>query len=139
MANSYFTLKTSSIGDTGKKFSVLQSGYSPMIYRTANVQPTIDGKIDVTMGAVFEKHEYVVKVRQTEDRSDYGSLSDLQTLYRLNNPNATPSNVLKLTDHFGSDHNVVMMGEFTAQFVGTMIEGETAWAMVKCLFQFIPA
>lgn len=132
----YFILENSDETLT-KKFRVIYSGYKRNVQKAGTIENTLDGELDITMGSIKERHSYIVRVRENEPETGFGSKADLETFFRLNNPNATPSYVLKFTDHYGADHNAVMWGDFTEQTLGIMIEGQTAWFYVDCLFIFL--
>jgi hypothetical protein len=134
----YFTLQTDTPGSTPLKFGVLLQGYEQIIEKKQNVQETIDGGLDVSYGGIYEQHTYVIRIREQENRPGYGSKADLEALYRLNNPNAVPSPLFVLVDHFEKAHNVIMVGSFAPSPVGIMITGDQSWQTVKCIFKFIP-
>jgi hypothetical protein len=133
--NEYFTL-TNSTGSLSKHFQVLLSGYRPVLEKSQTVEKTLDGNIDVSMGGLYRRDEYLVRVRQQETRDGYGDLEDLRTFFSYNNPNGTPSNVLTLVTHNGEVFNVYMLGSFSEQLLGVMVEGVSAWYLVQCVFQF---
>lgn len=138
MANSYFTLTNSDLS-LSKKFGVIQSGYEPMLEKMQSIQTTLNGGLDVSYGGIYETHSYTIRIRETETRFGYGSKADLETFYRLNNPNLVPSPVITLTDHFGVSHECLMVGNYLPVPVGVMIEGDQSWMIIKCVFKFIPA
>lgn len=132
----YFSLTTSD-GNLSKQFQVLLSGYKPNLEKSQTVDKTIDGGLDISMGGLYRRDEYLVRVRQEETREGYGDLEDLRTFFSLNNPNGTPSNVITLVSHSGDAYNVVMLGSFSEQLLGVMVEGQSAWSLVQCVFQFL--
>ena len=136
-AFSYFTL-ISSDSSMNSKFRVILSGRRRMLQKKGSIETTIDGNLDAAIGSIQERHQYVVRVRETETEIGYGSMVDLEAFFRLNNPNGVPSTVITLIDHFGASHNVLMWGDFDDQLMGIDIEGVTAWSLVNCLFVFIP-
>jgi len=135
--NSYFTLATSD-GQLSRKFMVIQSGYEPVKEKMQTINTTINGGLDVSFGAIYETHSYIVRVRHTESREGYGSKADLETFYSLNNPNATPGPLLKLTDHYGVNHDVYMIGQNAPVPLSVSIEGSEAYFNVRCVFRFTP-
>ena len=137
MANPYITL-TDSAEQISKKFVVIFSGYEPLLDKVQTVNTTINGGLDAAFGGVYETHTYTIKIRETEPRAGYGSKADLESLFRLNNPNGTPSTVITLTDHYGNYHEVLMVGQYLPTPLSIMIEGDQAWMIVKCTFRFIP-
>ena len=134
--NEYFTLTTSDIG-LSKHFQVLLSGYKPNLEKSQTVDRTVDGALDISVGGLYRRDEYLVRVRQDETREGYGDLEDLRTFFSLNNPNGTPSNVITLVTHTEQVYNVVMLGSFSEQLLGVMVEGPSAWSLVQCIFQFL--
>lgn len=132
----YFIL-SDDIG-TSKKFGVLMNMYEPSLEKIQNIQTTLEGGLDSSMGGIYEAHIYTLRIRETEDRADYGDKADLEYFFRLNNPNGTPSNRLILTDHFGIEHHAYYIGNLVPQYAGIMIEGLNAWMLIKCVFKFIP-
>ncbi len=136
-SNSYFTLTTSS-GSLSKKFTVSQTGYQPGKTKQQSEQITIDGSLDISMGSIIERHIYTVKVRETEDRSGYGDLSDLDYFFSLNNPIGTPTNKLTFVDHHGVSQHCYMVGDHIPSPLSTVIEGGDAWFFVQCTLRIVP-
>ena len=129
----YFTL-TNSNGSLSKKFQVVLSGHKITLDKSQTVDKTLDGGLDISLGGLYERYEYLVRVRHEEERSGYGTLADLKTFFSYNNPNGTPSNVLTLTTHIGQEYYVFMVGSFSEQLLGVMVEGVNAWSLVQCTF-----
>jgi hypothetical protein len=121
--NSYIVLRSSD-QEIGKKFKAIQ--YAPSISRKGNVTQTSDG-LSVVIGISYDVHNMTLKVTDEVDDSDYGTRADLETYYRLNNPNGNPSCVLEYTDHYGTEWNAVLIGDLAAQAVTTIIEGTLAY------------
>jgi hypothetical protein len=71
---------------------------------------------------------FTVRVRHTEPATpdlydiEYGTKADLEYFYSLNNPNGSPSNILTFQNHFGTQINVVMAGDFNAQLQGIQVD-----------------
>lgn len=137
MAKAYFTL-TASDDSISKNFGVVLDGYTPSENKTGTITTTIDGQLDVAVGNIYVRHSYLVKVRQAETRDGYGTLDDLRYFYRLNKPNAEPSNIIGLVDHFEESHLVIMNGEFTPKPLSVLMEGEDSYWLVPCIFNFLP-
>lgn len=135
--NPYITL-TDSNSSKSKKFAVLQGGWQKSLNKLQTVDTTLDGNLDISVGAILEKHTYTIRVRETEDRDGYGTEEDLEYFYSLNSPGGTPSNVVTMTDHFGVSRDTYMLGEHTPSPIGVMLQGSTAWFITQCIFQFIP-
>lgn len=134
----YFTL-TNSTDTLSKQFMVLQSGYSPIKEKSMSVKKTLKGRWDVSQGAIYERHEYIIRVRE-EDEDPWGTTHDLDTFFSYNNPNpplGQPSSKLTMTDHFGAEHTVIMAGEFAPQTISAMVEGPNALFFIKVVFLFL--
>jgi len=132
----YFIL-TNSNNTLSKRFRVLFEGYVPIIEKSQTIDKTLDGGLDVSMGGLYETHEYLVRVRYEETDSNYGTMDELKTFFSYNNPNGTPSNVLILTTHFGVNYNVMMVGNFAEKLLGVMIDGIYSFYVIQCTFLFI--
>ena len=132
----YFILTNSNI-TLSKKFRVLFEGYVPTVEKSQTIDKTLDGGLDVSMGGLYETHEYLVRVRYEETDSNYGTMDELKTFFSYNNPNGTPSNVLILTTHFGVNYNVMMVGNFAEKLLGVMIDGIYSFYVIQCTFLFI--
>lgn len=144
--NPYIVLATST-GSPSYKFKVVEGGYNVVLDKAQTENETIGG-IDVAMGTVHEIHEYIVKVRQSrwiissgsyrQEEDDVGILSNLEDFYRLNNPKATPTNVITLTDHYGVVKSVYFVGQFPKKPVSSIIEGGNAIFFMQIRFRVIP-
>jgi len=132
----YFIL-TNSNTTLSKRFRVLFEGYVPTIEKSQTIDKTLDGGLDVSMGGLYETHEYLVRVRYEETDSNYGTMDELKTFFSYNNPNGTPSNVLILTTHLGVNYNVMMVGNFAEKLLGVMIDGIYSFYVIQCTFLFI--
>ena len=137
MAHYKYFILTNSNSSLSKKFRVILTSYNATLEKSQTISKTLDGNLDVSVGGIYETHQYAIRVKQTEDEEDYGSLNDLETFFMLNDPNGTPSNVLTLTDHYGVDYSVYYVGNFSKAIMGVSIEGENAWFVVQAAFQFI--
>ena len=133
--NSYFAL-TDSLG-SAKKFRVIFQGYEPLLDKVQSIQTTVDGNLDAAFGGIYETHTYNIKVREEENETGFGNKKELESYYRLNNPHGSPSNILILTDHYGGNHNIYMVGQHLPLPLGVVIEGPDAYFIVKCTFKFM--
>jgi hypothetical protein len=136
MQNDYFTLMNSD-GTLIRNFTVLQSGFSPAYEKSQTIEKTLDGNLDISLGGIYRRDEYVIKVREQEDREDFGTIDDLRTFFSYNDPNGSPSNVITFITHREIAYNIIMTGNFQEQYLGFMLEGDQSWALVKCTFQFL--
>jgi hypothetical protein len=136
---SYFILKNSD-GTREKRFRVVQGGYSDIFEKVQQVNKTIDGNLDVSIGSIQQRYMFSVRVRHTEVQSiepgipEWGNLGDLKYFYMLNNPAGTPSNEITFTNHAGDQTTVIMAGDFNTQTQGVLLEGPNAWFLVNCVF-----
>ena len=120
-----------------KKFRVIFQGYKRTKSKPKDFKKTIGGKIDYAVGTIYQAWMFTIKVRETESESGYGDKDDLETFFDYNAPQGTPSNIITMTDHFGVDHDVLMLGTFDEKTLGVNITGTTAWFHVLCTFQEI--
>jgi hypothetical protein len=133
MEVNYIWLKTSDGGSTlSKKFRVMAAGYDDGTAEKAeSVKRTIGGGLDYNAGAVYNSWAPTIRVRHNETESDYGDLGDLDYLYRLINPNGTPSNQITFIDHHQTSRVVYMVGSLQKAMMGCKVEGDQAWFMVR--------
>lgn len=121
--NRYITL-ASSTGSISKRFKVV--GMKPLWDPTDDVQRTINGTLDKSVGSVIATWQYMLRVRPTEEDSNYGTKGDLESLYLLRDPNGTPSDKITLTDHHGSTFECIFLGGYSPENVTTLLEGPSA-------------
>jgi len=132
VSNSYIELRTSDLTaeEDGYYFRVLWEGgdgYHAVYKKTTNMQPTVTGKTDFQVGHVRRVWRYLLKVYETDPSGgNYGTISDLETLFALNDPTASPSNVLTLVDHYEDSYEVYLVGQLDMTPITPRIEG-TAW------------
>jgi hypothetical protein len=132
MANKYITLSNSD-SSLSKQFKATAMK-TPWV-RTDSVEIALDGSPDKAAGVILHPYQYVLRVPyQVAEGSDYGTLAELKTLFELNNPNATPSDVITLTDHYGTEHEVIFTGETSPDPVSTLIDGNQAFFLVNVTF-----
>lgn len=124
----------------GGRYAVIQAdpGYTEQIRKAQSVNETIEGGLDVGMGGTYTTIKYMIRTRETEPDVNYGDLADLKAMFKLTNPAGTPSNVLKLTDHYGNAHNVYMLGAFEYQPLTVILEGQNAWFIIPVTLQVVP-
>lgn len=135
--NKYISLKSSD-DQFDFQFMVVEGGYHPIKEKKQSMDTTLDSDVDIAQGGIYTRHEYTLRVREEEaGGSNFGTLSDLDTLWSLSNPNATPSDRLTLTDHFGNTFTVVMMGDYSPEPFTTVLEGLYAWYYVKIILQVV--
>ena len=123
--NSYITL-TNSDSSLTRDFRVI--GYSPELQKTGTQRLTVTGKLDNQSGPILRRWRLVVKVYHTDPvGGSWGTLGDLRTLFELNDPGATPSNVITLTDFDTNTYTVYLVGRFSEKPKTQYLEGESAW------------
>ena len=128
MAEYAYVWLKSSDNSISKKFRVIAQGYDDgTLEKAENLERTIGGGVNQSQGAVYTIWNPIIRVRETETEVDYGNLSDIKTLYELNNPNGTPSNKITFIDHHGVQHLVLTSGAFKKALMGVKIEGNQAW------------
>jgi hypothetical protein len=130
---------TDSTASKSKRFRVIQGGYKPTLDKRQTIEETVNGGLDIATGAIYGGAQYTFRLTETENDGNYGSKSDLEYFYQLNNPNGTPSNILTVTDHFGVNHSGVFDGSLSPEPVTTIIEGTEAWFIVSVQFRFLPS
>jgi len=129
MSNEYIILEDSSSNQYYFRVLFPDGGYRPLWHKIQNMQLTVTGKVDMQVGPVLRQWTYSLMVSDSET-GNYGDMSDLRTLYQLNDPDGTPSNLLTLTDHYGNTHDVYLMGDMIEEPMSPKIEGSCAWFRV---------
>lgn len=135
----FFILKNST-NTLEKKFRVIHGGYSPITLKKATERTTIDGEWDISQGGLYNRHEYVLKIRDVEEDADYGDVSDMREFFSYNNPSPSPgnpSNQLHFTDHFGNEWIVMLSGDFMPMPLSVVMEGEYAQYNIKISLIFL--
>lgn len=122
MSNRYITLTDSS--SNAYKFRVIfggGDGYQVIYRKTANIKPTVTGKIDYQAGVVMREWLYVIRVYYSGDPNGvgWGVLSNLQTLFDSHDE-------VTLTDHYGTSYQVYMVGDLNTKPFTPQIESG-AW------------
>ena len=113
----YFVL-TNSNSSLSKRFRVISTMYGPVLEKSQSINHTLNGGIDISQGDIHETHTYGVRVRETEPDTNYGDRDDLKAFFMLNDPNGTPSDLITLTDHYGTNYDVYMTGQFGQALMG---------------------
>lgn len=137
MANKYFTLTNSNM-TLSRKFRVLHSSFDPIKEKSQTVRKTLNGQYDISVGGIFERHEYVIRVHATDPEAadGFGNKAELDTFFSYNNPNPVsgPSDKLFFEDHFGVDWLVKVAGDFAPKLLGVSTTGVNAVYHVKVVF-----
>lgn len=136
MANSYITLANSN-STLSKKFPVIFGGLNNSYAKNESIRDTVDGGIEHCVGSIRHIQRLTVKTWYTPP-TGYGSVADLRTLYMLKNPNATPSNIIKYTDHFNNPAwNVLLHGTFDENLLTIEIDNGLAIYIVNLNLLFL--
>ena len=131
--NSYFTLTTSN-GSFSKRFRVISEGYVNQFDKKQDIQTTLEGELDVSVGSIFGSWSFTLRLRYQEEDSNFGTLNDLIQFYKYNRTNGTPSNILTMIDHHGDTHYVIFAGTIQPTPFATALEGTEAWYYVAVNF-----
>lgn len=142
MANKWITFENSN-ASLSKKFRVAggpEGDYNDgNLSKSQEMNKTIGGGIDASVGAVYRSWNPTIMIRHEEDVSGYGDLEDLETFYSYNDPGGTITNIITFTDHHDSGSvDIIMMGDFAKQTLGVSIEGLNAWFYVKLELHEVP-
>lgn len=134
MAN-YITLTTSN-SSLSKRFKALEMN-TPLL-RMDTFDFTLGGKTDKQAGPVIRQWKYLFRVPiDTAEGTEYGSYSDFATFFALGNANATPSDVITMTDHWGGTQHtfsVYFEGDAIPTPLTTQITGGNAWYTIPVSF-----
>lgn len=132
MAEYPYIIFQNSAATLTKRFRVIAEGYDDgTLDKSVSINKTIGGGIDVSQGAIYQAWNPVIRVKQDEPDTNYGDLADLETFYSYNNPNGSPSDKITFTDHHGTTHTVVIIGEFKKSVLSARIEGSNAHYVVQ--------
>ena len=137
--NKYITIRDS-VSYKSKRFHVMFEGYLPSLDKSVDIKKAVNGGYDISVGATYEEHSFIIRCRGEDPNTDFGNIDDLEWFYRLSDPNpssGSPSNVLTMTDHFGLDHNVMMVGKFSRQSLTTIIEGQSSYFLAPVTMLFM--
>lgn len=138
MATNKYIILQNSNASLVRRFKAI--AMKPRSTRTDSMEYTLDGSPDKASGPIIRTFSYVLRVPQDDPAdSSYGMMSELTTLFNLTNPNATPNDILTLTDHYNQTHQCYFMGELAPEPLTTMLEGSNAWHIVEINLQEIPA
>jgi hypothetical protein len=122
----YITITTSG-SEISKKFYAILTGYTESHQKTQSIDENIEGDPLITNGGIIIRFSYILKLSYEMEDSTFGTKNDLIQMYDLNNPNAEPSDVLTLIDHYGISHTVKFEGPLELNPLTTMIDGEDSF------------
>lgn len=118
-----------------KWFTAIQ--YTPSLTKGDTIEYALDGSIDKQNGPVTTQFRYQLRVPCDTPPNNYGDYADLLAFFRLANSNLTPSDVIILTDHFGTAYDVYFVGNMSPEPLTTVLEGPNAWFLINITFQVI--
>ncbi len=128
--NNYITLTPSS--GSGYRFKAIEVAFPRR--RTDSIEYTLGGKVDKQAGPILVSWQYTLRVPidESEDGWQYGNYDDLLYLFNLNlSSGSGATDIIKLTDHYGVDHDTYFAGEMSPKPLTTMLEGVNAWHIVS--------
>jgi hypothetical protein len=110
---------------TSLRFAIYAADYADTMYETGRiVNKTIPGGVDITGGTLRRKWSPIIRVLFTEPRAGYGTVSELEDLYKVDGP-------ILWKDHYGQEYNAIITGDFQKSIKGVAIEGEGSVFMIK--------
>ena len=104
------------------------------IQSTDDFKITAGGQVEIAAGVLVDYFIYTFKVPAETADSNYGILDDLVYFFRLRNPNASPSSLLTLTDHYSNSHYVKFKDDIAPEPLTTQLIGPNAWHYVNVTF-----
>jgi hypothetical protein len=120
----YIVLSTPT-SSTSLRFAIYAADYADTMYETGRiVNRTIPGGVDITSGTLRRKWSPIIRVLFTEPRAGYGTVSELEDLYKVDGP-------ILWKDHYGQEYNAIITGDFQKSIKGVAIEGEGSIFMIK--------
>jgi len=127
----YIVLENSDRSISGRYRVMAQEYGDGVMLSGAQINKTIGGGVDVHMGKMFEMWSPVVKVRHTEPEDGYGTMDDLETLYKYVNLDTPPTRVITFYDHLQVRREVMFLEDFSKVLRLLQVEGTTAWYYVR--------
>lgn len=110
-----------------KKFTVLKQDYDDGTQeRSETIKKTISGGLSKDIGEIYTSWSMIIKVRAEEPKEGYGNRDNLEYFWKLNNPNATPSNIITFVDHRGYEYKVNIKGNMRKNLITVAVEGTEA-------------
>jgi hypothetical protein len=135
MAVNYIKLNDSRLSTTyEKQFKTVEM--APTLQRMDSVELTIGGKTDKQAGPVIKSWKYTLfmPIGTTGSTTAWGNSADFDTFFAYSNAFGTPTDVIRLTDHFGATHDVYFTGEATMQPLCTVLDGVSAYYLIPVAF-----
>ena len=128
------TLKSSD-SSINKKFRVARRTIQHN--RHESVSFTLDHNLDIERGGLYNLHQLVIMVRETETEAGYGDKDDLISIISLNNPNGTPTDVVTYIDNEGDTHTGYIVGNTSEKIIAVQVVGTEAWFYMELQFMEI--
>lgn len=126
-----YIILANSNASLSKKFIVLHAGYAPALEKVGARRLTVTGKVDNQVGPVLRRWRYILLVHASSPPTGYGTLANLKTLFELNDPWETPSNVITLTDFDEANYSVYLTGMLGERPVSYAISGTSVYFEVE--------
>jgi hypothetical protein len=117
----------------GHNFRVVMGGLQPVAKKAQTLDTTIEGELDMSIGSIRDSIRYQLYVVES-DPEGYGNLSDLRTLFNLNEPNETITNLITLVDHGGTTIAGYLVGDHMPAPQTTILTGTGAIYLVPIEF-----
>lgn len=118
-----------------KRYRVLTQGYGEnTAEKLEAVTNSIGGKVIHYISGNINTWTMIIRVRDYESDSRYGTLADLEALYSLNDQTQN-NNRIYFEDHRRYGHVVEIVGEITKNLITTIVEGETSLYLYKIILQ----
>lgn len=124
--NEYITICTSG-SEINKKFYAILNGYTERHKKAQTIDTNIEGQPLITNGGIYREFDYVLKLSHEMADTSFGTKDELKTMYNLNNPNGSPSDVITLVDHYGVVHTVKFMNDLELNPLTVIIEGTESY------------
>lgn len=121
-SNAYFVLMTS---DTLLEKRFKATRFEPIEQKRQTTTQTAGG-LSIVSGVPLPIHQITVRTSDEVVDSIYGTIHDLKTFFRLNNPSAVPSSTITYTSFDGTQYYIKMMGDFNPQPLTTIVNGPHA-------------
>lgn len=120
----YITLSSSN-GGISKRFWAEEMNRT--LRRAETTEELTGGALTVSKGRARDHYQYTLFVPHTPTDLNFGSLEDLRRLWRLNNPTATPSDVLTLVKHDGTELETRALGDLPDKPFSVQVESAGAY------------
>lgn len=127
--NDYITLKTGDLSLV-RQFKCLYQGAGWLRGRAQNRQRTVTGKLDVQEGAGGQRWSFAIRCPYSHNDTTWGDYLDLEVF-------ADFTDGLYMIDHFGVEHEVVMInGQLEGRPLTSAVDGENIW-ITQVMFESV--